>query len=148
MIRIVTTPIDIGEVLNSIRDAAAGGTALFVGTTRNHAEGKEVVALEYEAYIPMAQKVLEDIAVAAGAKWKTTRISIVHRIGRLMVGEASVAVAVSSAHRREAFEACRYCIDTLKRDAPIWKKEHFAGGSAWSGGNDPPADRPQRLGMQ
>jgi molybdopterin synthase catalytic subunit len=104
---------------------------VFIGTTRDHSDGKKVLSLEYEAYEPMATAVLHEIERTARARWPIENIAIVHRIGKVEIGEASVVIAVSAVHRREAFEACRWAIDTLKKDAPIWKKERFEGGSAW-----------------
>jgi molybdopterin synthase catalytic subunit len=98
---------------------------------RDHNAGRRVLWLEYEAYEEMALPLMEEIARGARARWSITSISIVHRLGRLEIGEASVAIAVASPHRREAFEACRYAIDTLKKTVPIWKKEFFEGGEAW-----------------
>ncbi|MGA2624496.1 MAG: molybdenum cofactor biosynthesis protein MoaE [Bacteroidota bacterium] len=131
MIKIVTGPIHPLEILESVQDPSAGAIDIFIGTTRNHSRGKSVLALEYEAYSPMALKMMYRIADEARAKYGITKISIVHRIGRLEVGEASVVIAVSSAHRREAFEACRLAIDALKTTVPIWKKELFVDGESW-----------------
>lgn len=131
MIELSSEKIDISRILQSVHDHAAGGTAIFIGTTRNRSNGKSVLALEYEAYPPMAEKMIHSIADEVLAKWSVCKISIVHRIGRLDVGEASVVVAVSAAHRKEAFEACRYAIDTLKKTVPLWKKEFFEDGAMW-----------------
>ncbi|MBI1805945.1 MAG: molybdenum cofactor biosynthesis protein MoaE [Ignavibacteria bacterium] len=133
MVRIVTEPIDIPMILESLGDPSAGGIDLFVGTTRNHSRGKKVLALEYEAYLPMALNQMQEIADGARKKWDIRNVSIVHRIGRVDIGEASVVIGVSATHRNEAFEACRYCIDTLKKVVPIWKKEFFVDGEAWVG---------------
>ncbi len=148
MIQIVDHVIDLDEILRSVQDPSAGATALFVGTARNETDGKKVLALEYEAHAQMATALMEKIAAQAGSTWRVTHISMIHRIGRVEIGEASVAVAVSSPHRREAFEACRYCIDTLKRDVPIWKKEYFAGGAVWSEGESRKSASPQPPGNQ
>lgn len=131
MVEIVKEKIDIGRVVESVEDPAAGGVAVFIGTTRDHSDGKSVLALEYDAYVPMALKLMNRIAAEARSRWGLQKISIVHRVGRLGIGEASVVIAVSSAHRKEAFEACRYAIDTLKEDVPIWKKEFFENGEVW-----------------
>lgn len=133
MIKIVTAIIDIQEVIQSVSDPSAGGIDVFIGTTRNHANDKEVRMLAYEAYEPMALKMMQNIEDELRSKWNICKSSIVHRIGKVPVGEASVVVAVSSAHRKEAFEACRYAIDTLKQNVPIWKKEFFADGEDWVG---------------
>jgi molybdopterin synthase catalytic subunit len=131
MVEIVKEKIDIARVVGSVEDSAAGGIAVFIGTTRDHSDGRSVHALEYDAYVPMALKLMNRIAGEAKTRWGLQKISIVHRIGRLGIGEASVVIAVSSAHRREAFEACRYAIDTLKKEVPIWKKEFFENGEMW-----------------
>ncbi len=133
MIDITTEQIDVQAVLESVRNADAGGIDVFVGTTRNHSKGRGVVGLEYEAYVPMALKCLEDIAQEARKRWNLCNVSIVHRIGKVGIGEASVVIAVSSAHRDEAFRACRFLIDRLKEVVPIWKREFFADGTVeWS----------------
>jgi molybdopterin synthase catalytic subunit len=131
MIEIVREKIDIAHVIQSVEDPAAGSVAVFIGTTRNHSDGKLVLGLEYDAYAPMALKLMNRIAGEVKSKWGVQKISIVHRVGRLEVGGASVVIAVSSAHRKEAFEACRYAIDTLKKEVPIWKKEFFEDGEMW-----------------
>ncbi len=136
MIKIVTGPIHPVEILESVQDPTAGAIDVFIGTTRNHSRGKSVLALEYEAYSPMALKMMYRIADEARAKFGICKISIVHRLGHLEVGEASVVIAVSSSHRREAFEACHFAIDALKSIAPIWKKEFFADGEAWVEGRN------------
>jgi len=126
--RITTLPIDPIKVLASVRDRSAGGTVVFVGTVRNRSEGRAVVGLEYEVYKAMAEKKMHEISQSARKRWPVKRISMVHRYGPLQVGEISVVVAVSCEHRAEAFEACRYAIDTIKRALPIWKKERFKVG--------------------
>ena len=133
MIEIVTTAIDVAKVLGSVQSPSAGGIDLFIGTTRNYSNGRSVLALEYEAYQPMALGIMKTIAGDARTKWAIEQISMVHRIGRVEIGDASVVIAVSAVHRGEAFAACRYAIDTLKRDVPIWKKEFFADGEVWVG---------------
>lgn len=130
---IITEPIDVSAVVDSVKASAAGGIDVFIGTTRDHSKGREVVGLEYEAYIPMARKNLDDIEREARERWNLQVINIVHRIGKVGIGEASVVIAVSSAHRDEAFKACRYLIDRLKEIVPIWKREYFADGTVeWS----------------
>jgi molybdopterin synthase catalytic subunit len=136
MIRIVNENIDIAEVIASVGDPSAGAIDIFVGTTRNHSGGKEVRSLEYQAYEPMASKMMEELADEARRRWHVNTVSIVHRIGRVDIGEASVVIAVSTAHRKEAFEACRFLIDTLKKNVPIWKKEVFADGEIWVGSQE------------
>ena len=131
MVEIVSTKIIVDAVIKNVEDPAAGGIDVFIGTTRNNANRKRVLHLEYEAYQPMAIKMLHRIAEDVKSKWKIINIAIVHRIGRLEIGEPSVVIAVSSAHRAEAFEACRYAIDMLKKTVPIWKKEFFEDGEVW-----------------
>ena len=131
MIEITGQPIDIEAVRKSVTTDGAGGIDIFIGTTRNHSRGKKVMYLEYEAYEPMAVGILQKISEDARKNWPLERISVVHRVGRVEIGEASVVIAVSAVHRKEAFEACRWIIDTLKKDAPIWKKEHFDDGESW-----------------
>ena len=104
---------------------------MFVGTVRAHNDKGSVIQIDYEAYNEMAEDVIAEIENEMKAKWKLGKIKMVHRIGRLKVGEASVAVAVSSEHRKEAFEACRYGIDNIKSRVPIWKKEFMASGEGW-----------------
>jgi len=131
MIEIVNRPIDVLRVYESVLDPAAGGIDIFVGTTRNVSDGKGVEWLEYEAYEPMALRQMQSIVEEVRKKWPVKRIAVVHRIGLVPIGEASIVIAVSAAHRREAFEACRYIIDTVKTTVPIWKKEHFDDGESW-----------------
>lgn len=134
MIEIVTEPIDVNTVIQSVHDPTAGGIDVFIGVTRNHSNGKPVRYLEYHAYKPMAIKMLHRIVNEAQSKWDVKKIAIVHRLGRLEIGEASVVIAVSAAHRDEAFQACRYLIDTLKTIVPVWKKEFFEDGEVWVDG--------------
>ena len=125
--------IETDGLLAAVADPAAGGTTLFVGTTRNENEGRVVERLEYEAYEAMAVEEMRRIGDEIARRWQVVAISMVHRVGVVPVGEASVAVAVSAAHREEAFAACRYGIDTLKATVPIWKKEYHQGGEHWVG---------------
>jgi molybdopterin synthase catalytic subunit len=108
-----------------------GALCLFVGLVRDHNRGRTVVRLEYEAYEEMALPLMEEIAAETRRRWPVTDVRIVHRLGSLDVGEPSVAVAVASPHRDEAFAACRYAIDTLKATVPIWKKEFYSDGQEW-----------------
>lgn len=133
MFRIVDEPISIAELTAAVADPGAGAIATFAGTTRATNNGRSVVRLEYEAYADMAVAEFHKIAERARARWDLTRVSIVHRIGVVPIGEISVAIAVSAPHRREAIEACHFAIDELKVVAPIWKKEHFDGGEVWIG---------------
>ena len=131
MIQIVDKNIDVVELLASVSVPEAGGIDMFLGTTRNHSKGKKVVRLEYEAYSPMALRMMSEIESEIRKRWNIQKISMVHRIGVVAIMEASVAIAVSAAHRKEAFEACRYAIDELKKRVPIWKKEIFEDGEVW-----------------
>lgn len=133
MYRLSPEAIDLGEIVAAVRDPAAGAIATFLGVTRNHNHGREVTLLEYEAYPEMAEREMERIATEAAGRWPTCKVAMVHRIGPVPVGEASVAIAVSAGHRPEAFAACRFAIDRLKKIVPIWKKEHFVGGEVWIG---------------
>lgn len=124
--------IDLRAMLEKVQDDRAGASVLFSGTVRNHAPGKaDVSHLEYEAYTGVVEDKITEILVEATNRWDILRICAAHRLGELRVREVSVAVAVSSAHRAESFEAARYVIDELKRRAPIWKKEHWPGGAEW-----------------
>ena len=124
-------PLSLEEVY-ALADASSNGAVVVMsGMVRNQTDGKPVVALEYQAYEPMALQIFRKIAEDIRKTWSgVNRVVIHHRIGRLHVGEISVLVAVGCPHRSEAFEACRYAIDTLKHNAPIWKKEHWADGSS------------------
>ncbi len=133
MHRLTADPIDLNEVVAAVRDPAAGAIAVFLGVTRHRNEGRAVTLLEYEAYPDMAEREMESIVAEAASRWPTCRIAMVHRTGPVPVGETSVAIAVSAAHRPEAFAACRFAIDRLKEIVPIWKKEHFVGGEVWIG---------------
>jgi molybdopterin synthase catalytic subunit len=123
--------VDMDALSERVAHAGAGAIATFAGTVRDHHAGKQVSHLEYEAYGPMAERTLAQIADEAAAKWDLLGIAIAHRIGRLEIGEASVGIAVASAHRGESFEALRFLIDELKERVPIWKRETGADGTFW-----------------
>jgi len=127
--RLVREAIDLAA-LQAV-SAADGALALFVGVVRHENAGRRVLHLEYEAYEEMALSEMRAIEAEARGRWPVSEVRIVHRLGRMEIGEASVAVAVASPHRAEAFEACRFVIDTLKRTVPIWKKEFYADGAVW-----------------
>lgn len=128
---ITFAPLLLEAVYQLADDAANGAIVLMSGTVRNQTNGKPVVALEYQAYEPMALQVFRQIAIEIRQRWTdVTRVVIHHRTGRLAIGGISVLVAVGCPHRTEAFEACQFAIDTLKHNAPIWKKEHWADGSS------------------
>ena len=128
---ITFAPLSLAEIYSLADDPANGAIVLMSGTVRNQTEGKPVKSLEYQAYEPMAIAVFRSIAQQIRHKWKdVNRVVIHHRIGHLSIGEISVLVAVGCPHRGEAFSACQYAIDTLKHNAPIWKKEHWEDGSS------------------
>jgi molybdopterin synthase catalytic subunit len=133
MYDIVSHAIDVGTVNAAVAHPGAGAIVTFIGTTRDHNDGRRVIRLEYEAYREMALAEMRKIGDCARQRWPIERVAIVHRIGVVPVGEASVVIAVSAGHRRAAFEACHYAIDRLKEVVPIWKKEHFEGGEIWIG---------------
>jgi molybdopterin synthase catalytic subunit len=129
--RICIAPLDLAEIYCLADDGANGAVVLMSGMVRNQTGGRPVSFLEYQAYEPMALRVFEGVAAAVRQRWPiVTRVAIHHRVGKLVVGEVSVLVAVGAPHRGEAFGACQYAIDTLKHEAPIWKKEHWADGSS------------------
>jgi molybdopterin synthase catalytic subunit len=130
MFRVVGEPIDPSKAIRAVEGPDAGAVALFLGTVRDENEGRRVVALEYDAYAEMAERVMAEIGRDIAGRLGC-RLAIVHRIGRLRVGEISVVVAAAAPHRAAALEACREGIETLKRIVPIWKKEYFEGGEMW-----------------
>ena len=130
-IQIKSSALSLDEQLAFVSDEASGGINVFVGNVRNQTKHKPVIKLEFEAYIPMAIKEMELIATEALSRYEINKISIQHRIGTLLPGETAVIIVVGSAHREAAFLACRYCIDTLKKTVPIWKKEFFEDGAVW-----------------
>lgn len=133
MFRVVRQPIDLSELVRYVTDASAGAIATFIGTTRDNNEGRKVIALDYDAYPEMAEKELKRIGDDAEKKWRIARMAIVHRVGAVQITEASVIIAVSAAHRDDAFQACRFAIEEIKKTVPIWKKEVFEGGEVWIG---------------
>ena len=128
MIELTTQAIDTQALLDRVSSPAAGAVVLFLGTVREMTGGRRTTHLEYEAYGPMAEKKLAELAAEAQVRWPLVGCGIVHRLGRLELGQVSVAIAVSSPHRAEAFEAGRWLIDTIKQVVPIWKKELLADG--------------------
>jgi len=127
--------LSIQKCIEFVKDNEAGGIDVFIGTVRNKSKVKKVKYLFYETYRKMALLEMEKIAKHATKKWGLKKVSIHHREGKLTVGDTSVVIAVSSAHRKEAFEACRYIIDTLKDTVPIWKKELYENGEEWVSAN-------------
>ncbi len=131
-VEVSADPIDTTALVQFAGGPRCGAIALFVGTVRDHSDGKEgVTHLEYEAYDGVVVGKIAEIVAEAREKWDLEKVAAIHRIGSLDVGEASVAVAVGSGHREEAFAAARYIIDELKARVPIWKKEHWPGGAEW-----------------
>lgn len=131
LIEISDKSLDTQRAVDFVQDASVGGIAVFIGTVRNQTQSKEVIRLEFEAYEPMALKEMQKIADAAAKKWDVKKMAFLHRVGVLDVGEIPVVIAVSTAHRKAAFEACQYAIDILKETVPIWKKEFFEDGAVW-----------------
>jgi molybdopterin synthase catalytic subunit len=130
LIRITFDPIGADEAAAFVADRTAGGTCLFLGTVRDHSATGAVTGLTYEAWEEMAAKRLGEIGEEMLEKWPVRKVALLHRTGDLVIGEASVVVACSAPHRAEAFDACRYGIERLKEDVPIWKKEHLAEGES------------------
>ena len=137
MVELTRTRIPTDGIVACLKAPADGAVAVFEGIVRNHSGGRQTLHLEYEAYEPMALEKMRGLADEARARFAIDQIAIVHRLGRLEIGETSVLIAVSSGHRAAAFDACRFAIDTLKRTVPIWKKEYFAGGAVWAEGEVP-----------
>jgi molybdopterin synthase catalytic subunit len=129
MIELTEQPIDTQEVLRRVSSTQAGAVVLFLGTTREFTRGRQTLSLNYECYAEMAEKKLAELDAEAHQRWHLVETAIVHRVGQLGLGEASVAIGVSSAHRQDAFEAGKWLIDTLKEVVPIWKQEIWADGT-------------------
>lgn len=122
------------EALQAVRRPECGAVAVFLGTVRNHHDGKKVVDISYTAFHEMAEMEIRRIADEAKKKWSLGEVYVAHRVGKLAIGDTSVLIAVSSAHRAEAFDACRHVIEVLKKTVPIWKEEFYDVGKAWVGG--------------
>lgn len=137
---IVRDRIPTEQILERMKQGEDGAVVVFEGIVRNHTRNRQTLFLDYEAYEAMALSQMNALAEKALANYKIREIAMVHRLGRLQIGETSVLIAVASAHRAAAFDACRYAIDTLKRTVPIWKKEHFAGGAVWADGEPFPEE--------
>lgn len=131
MIKITEKPIDVQKVIDTVTSLSAGAVNVFIGTVRNMAHGKHVLWLEYEAYEAMAISEIRKIIDDASHRWPLLGWAVSHRVGTLKPGEVAVAVAVSTPHRKDSFEACQYIIDQLKEKVPIWKKEVFEDGEEW-----------------
>lgn len=136
---LLRAPIDAAAIARNVRADHDGAVVTFDGFVRNESHGRRTLYLEYEAYEPMAISKMREIGDAIHEKFAVHRLAIVHRLGRLEIGETSVFIAVSASHRAGAFDACRFAIDALKRIVPIWKKEFFEDGAVWADGELPPA---------
>lgn len=130
---ITDKPIQINDCIRKVTRPEAGAISTFIGVAREFTEGKRTMYLEYDAYVPMAEKQLQRIGDEIKTEWPHTEVSIAHRIGRLDISEVAVAIAVSSPHRDAAFKASRYAIERIKEIVPIWKKEHWEDGTKWIG---------------
>jgi molybdopterin synthase catalytic subunit len=137
MFSIQQEPLEPGPLVNAVRRDDAGAIALFYGVVRNENLGRAVQYLEYDAYPEMAIKKMREVADEVRTKFPIAEVGVLHRIGRLEIGETSLLVAVSSGHRKEAFEACHYAVDRIKQIVPVWKKEVWADGSEWIEGHRP-----------
>ena len=136
LVAIGVEPLDLEGLIAAVSDrdqatGSDGAVATFLGLVRNHNAGRAVQYLEYEAYEPLALRAFERISEEVAARWPGVRLALHHRIGRIEIGHASVAIAAASAHRADAFSACRYTIERVKQIAPIWKREFFEGGDVW-----------------
>ncbi len=143
-VQLTRTSIDTAALSERMRQPEDGAVVVFEGIVRNNSRGRRTLYLDYEAYEEMASKQLDDLAAQALQTFKVRDVAIIHRLGRLEIGETSVSIVVCSAHRGAAFDACRWIIDTLKKTVPIWKKEYFEDGAVWADGEPfPPEVRKQ-----
>ncbi len=142
-VQILETVLPTAEVLAEIKDGGDGAVCVFDGIVRNNTRGRQTLYLDYEAFREMALTQMEGLAAEAVTRFGVREVALLHRLGRLQVGETSVLIVVASAHRGAAFEACRWLIDTLKRQVPIWKKETFVDGAVWADGEP----FPESLGL-
>ncbi|CAM6097566.1 unnamed protein product [Calypogeia fissa] len=146
VLEIVDTPLEMAKYVDAVRDHGAGAITTFIGTTRGTFQGREVIELQYEAYKPMALLELKKICTSARTRWSLIGVAVAHRLGIVPIGEESVFIAVSSAHRKDALEACQFLIDELKATVPIWKKEVYSNGEVWKE-NGEFLERCQQKGM-
>lgn len=130
---VVDVPLALEQVVARVSGVARGAVVTFSGQVRDQSQGKRVLRLEYEAYVPMAEKVLEQVCAEAAERWPGAVVAIDHRVGTLLPGELAVVIAAAAPHRREAFCACEHAIERLKADAPIWKRELYEDGAVWLG---------------
>jgi MoaE-MoaD fusion protein len=140
---ILRAPIATQQVLSTLKRGEDGAALVFEGVVRNQTRGRKTLYLDYEAYEEMALQQMEVLAEQALQQFQIRDVALVHRLGRLEIGETSVLIVVASAHRAAAFDACRWLIDTLKRTVPIWKKEYFEDGAVWADGEPFPAEIPR-----
>jgi molybdopterin synthase catalytic subunit len=133
-VELLDEPLPVGEILAEIRSGPDGAVCTFEGIVRNHTRGRQTLYLDYEAYPEMALSQMQALADEALVRYKVRDVAILHRLGRLEIGDTSVLIVVASAHRGPAFDACRWLIDTLKKQVPIWKKETFVDGAVWADG--------------
>jgi len=131
LIHITNSPLEIDKTISLVSAPALGGINVFIGAVRDQTKGKRVLRLEYEAYEPMALSEMTKIANQVKEQWPQSTVAIHHRVGTLQIGEAAVVIAVATPHRDDAFDACKFAIDTLKETVPIWKKEVFEDGEVW-----------------
>jgi molybdopterin synthase catalytic subunit len=144
-VAVTSEPLDSNALAALIDATGDGAVVTFAGVVRDHNQGRHVQFLEYEAYEPLAVRALQRIVDEARELWPGARIAVHHRLGRLDIGEASIVIAAASAHRRDAFAACRYTIERVKQIVPIWKREHFDGGEVWlEGATADPDDQAAR----
>jgi MoaE-MoaD fusion protein len=135
---LVQETIDVAALMRQVRGESDGAIVTFDGFVRNESHGRPTIHLEYEAYAPMAVEKMREIGRVMHENFAIHSVIMVHRLGRVEIGESSVFIAVSAAHRAAAFDACRFAIDSLKKTVPIWKKEYFADGAMWADGELPP----------
>ncbi|GAB3060075.1 molybdenum cofactor biosynthesis protein MoaE [Virgibacillus ainsalahensis] len=133
LFEIIEEPIKVEELIKKVERREAGAITTFIGTVREWTKGKRTIYLEYQAYVPMAVKMLAKIGEEIRSKWPDTKIAITHRIGRLDISDIAVGIAVSSPHRKAAYEANEYAIERIKQIVPIWKKENWEDGNTWIG---------------
>jgi molybdopterin synthase catalytic subunit len=139
------TPLDLSGLIAAVTTSERGGIVSFLGLVRDHHAGREVLRLEYSAYAPMAERECAAVLAEAHARWPMAQVALEHRIGTLKIGDAAVAVAAAAPHRDEAFAACRYVIEEVKRRVPIWKREHYADGTVgWVDPTAPGGSMPAR----
>ena len=137
VVLLVREPIEAAGLVEKVKAPEDGAVATFAGVARNHSRGRRTLRLEYEAYEKMALEKMREIVSEIHNRFAVHRVALVHRLGRLVIGETGVFIAVSAAHRGAALDACRWAIDTLKKTVPIWKKEYFEDGAVWAEGEVP-----------